>query len=267
MTEINPNNQTYSTGTGTPLYNYADYNTYQTPSGQTVNISAPNSAAQVVTSPIYQYPTASLYNSGSSSSGIQGASGVNIHIYNPSAIGGQQSSGCPVPTAKEQSAIESAPIANTPISEETSVPETPVKTKNVVDLTDDYIKTLESYLRSDDKSVRKMGIQDLVKRFEEDDSRYDDEALTALLNIALQDSDAGNRLLAMSPVAASVAHGNDDTINLLQNLTKSDKMYGQEAKMATDALLKASQQQKEIVDNSPEQKTGDDENNEEDEKT
>ncbi len=113
------------------------------------------------------------------------------------------------------------------------------KTKNVVNLTNEYIKTLESYLRSADKNVRKNGIVDLIKRFEEDPSRYNNPALTALLNIALQDPDANNRVLAMTCITGENACGDNNTIKLLQELQKSDKIYGQEAKSANEALLKA----------------------------
>ena len=118
-------------------------------------------------------------------------------------------------------------------------------------MTDDYIKTIENYLRSPDESVRKAGIVDLLKRFGEDSSRYDDPALTALLNIALQDPKANNRLLAMSSISGEMAHGDENTVQLLKNLQTSDKLYGQEAKMATEALLKAAQTRTEIIDNDP----------------
>ena len=139
------------------------------------------------------------------------------------------------------------------LNSETTKTDEKQKTKKVVELTDDYIKTLENYLRSPDATVRKSGIKELINRYEEDESRYDDPALTALLNIALQDSDTNNRLFAMSPIASGSAHGDENTIKLLQNLQASDKLYGQEAKMANDALLNAAQTKVEIPDNSPEQ--------------
>jgi len=278
MPEINSNNNpAYNSVTGTPLYNYV--NSYQAPQGQTVNVTAPN--AQNITSPIYQYPSSSLYAPQGSSiyqsttaapANGKETSGVNIYIYNPTGLGGPSSSSSatasygvvPQQTTSAASAIPTQnaqqTVANTPISEEKNQTYTPQRTKKIVDLTDDYVKTLESYLRSDDKSIRRMGIQELIKRFEEDDSRYDDKALTALLNIALQDKDASNRILAMSPVAAASAHGDDNTIALLQKLQSSDKVFGQEAKMATDALLKSSQSVKSIPDySSPKTESEDDE--------
>ena len=276
MSEINSQNSAYNLKTGTPLYNYAS-NVSPVPV-QTVNASQ-TPVQSNITSPIYQYPTTSLYAPNTSQSlqnvqsaqtastpSVKDASGVNIYIYNPAGFSGQSSSsaagatyGMPncgnctqTPQPVQPQVQQQNPIANTPIAGENNVSETPKKTKKVVKLTDDYIKTLESYLRSNDSSVRKMGVQELIKRFEEDGSRYEDEALTALLNIALQDKDASNRMLAMSAVAGSSAHGDANTVALLQKLQQSDKIYGQEAKMATEALLKASQTMATVPDDSPE---------------
>lgn len=236
----------------TPLNYYNNGSAVAVNNGQpgTVSVSTPDGASQV-----YQYPTTSIYDPNKK----QAASGVNIYIYNPSAIGGPSSNSVanasyvtpdknaqkaqPVAAANITPAQNSA-IANTPISGEKT--EKPDKTKRIVELTDDYIKTLENYLRSPDESVRKSGIVDLIKRFEEDTSRYDDPALTALLNIALQDPKADNRMLAMSPIACENAHGDENTVKLLQALQASEKIFGQEAKMATESLLKVAQTKKDV---------------------
>ncbi|MCD7779506.1 MAG: hypothetical protein LUH05_02400 [Candidatus Gastranaerophilales bacterium] len=246
MSELQPNNSSYNVQTGTPLYEYGQNQTNQVQPQQTVNVTSP------YTSQIYQYPQTSVYNDPSK----QAASGVNIYIYNPSAMGGQNTSAVPQvvtypqPQTAVQSEAASQPIANTPISEDNKKEEvdpSTQKTKRVVELTDDYIKTLESYLRNSDKSIRESGIIELVKRFEEDITRYDDEALTALLNIALQDSNPDNRVLAMMAITSGSAHGNEETIELLNKLQSSDKLYGREAQIATEALLKASTDNTKIV--------------------
>ena len=123
--------------------------------------------------------------------------------------------------------------------------------KKVVELTDEYIKSLENYLRSPNESDRRTAITVIINRFEEDSSRYDDPALTALLNIALQDPKAENRILAMSVISAEQAHGDENTIALLRNLQTSTKAYNQERKMAMEAALKAAQSKVEVVDNDP----------------
>ena len=248
MTQIPTVNQIYTAHNGTPLTNYATPNsTVATNNGQmgAVSVSTPNGFNQV-----YQYPTSSVYGT---SGQPQATSGVNIHIYNPSAIGGATANatygmpyaGIPQTQLNSQPAnVAASPIANTPLNSDKSQDSN--KKKQVVELTDDYIKTLESYLKSADADVRKSGIIDLINRFEEDSSRYDDPALTALLNIALQDPSPNNRLLAMSPIAGENAHGDKNTIKLLKSLQTSDKLYGQEAKMANESLLKTAQTKKEI---------------------
>ncbi len=258
MNQIPVGTQQYTTQV--PMPYYSNGSAVATNNGQqgTVSVSTPGSQQQV-----YQYPTTSIYDPNSK----QATSGVNIYIYNPSAIGGPSSNsvanatyGYPAPVTSPQPQIpvinnnNEAPnsnvsIANTPIAPTSTADESKdKKTKKVVELTDEYIKTLEGYLKSQDQEVRKMGIVDLIKRFEEDGSRYEDPALTALLNIALQDPKANNRMLAMSPLSSEVAHGDNNTVSILQGLQQSDKIYGQEAKMATDALLKVSQVRMEIPD-------------------
>ena len=59
-------------------------------------------------------------------------------------------------------------------------------------------------------------------------------------------------MLAMSPIAAGSAHGDENTVAILQPLQASDKLYGQEAVMANNALLKTAQTMTSIPDNSPE---------------
>ena len=258
MADNSSQNQIRPVNQGTPIYNYGVNPSYiKTTNGQEVSVQPSN-----ITYPYYQYPTASLYDTNQK----QAASGVNIYIYNPSAIGGPTSTSTasanyanatpPQEKAAAFQPLPSQPIANTPISYDNNVniKAQDGEKKQVVNLTNDYIKTLESYLRSADKNVRKNGITDLIKRFEEDTSRYNNPALTALLNIALQDPDETNRMLAMSPIASGSAHGDKNSAAILQNLQNSDKMYGQEAKMASEALLNTSQTTKEVPDNSQKEK-------------
>lgn len=256
MNQIPLGTQQYTTQT--PLNYYNNGSVVATNPGQqgTVSVSTPGAPPQV-----YQYPTTSIYDPASK----QATSGVNIYIYNPSAIGGPSSnsvanatygyptpqpvSSAPVaqiPETKEVASLPNVSIANTAIAPDEKTDEKDKKTKKVVELTNEYIKTLESYLTSADSNVRKTGIVELIKRYEEDSSRYDDPALSALLNIALQDPKPTNRTLAMGPILSEVAHGDENTIALLQNMQKSEKVYGEEAKMATEALLKASQTKVEI---------------------
>ncbi len=235
MSNISGNQPIYNTQTGTPLYSYANN---PMPQQQTVTVSSPNMSS------IYQYPQTSVYNDPNK----QAASGVNIYIYNPSAIGGPTS-----PIVQPQpAAVNAAPITNPVPSEQIKPPVSnnisTDRTKNIVELSDEYIKNLESYIRSNDENIRKNGIVDLIQRFEEDNSRYDDPALTALLNIALQDPSSSNRRLAMSVISGGNAHGDTKTIELLTNLQNSDKDFGQEAINANKALLKTGQSRLTVPD-------------------
>lgn len=262
MTQVQPNALIYPQTIGTPLYSYANN---VTPNTQTVCVAQPNNVQQV-----YQYPQTSVY----SDPNKQAASGVNIYIYNPSGVGAPNSNSTAnatynmVPQApmaslpvvspnsdvKGLAPVAQTPIANTPINQDSN--DKPVeKTKRIVELTDEYIKTLENWLHSPDERIRNSAIKEILLRFEEDESRYNDPALTALLNISLQDPSASNRLLAMSTIAGGSAQGDENTLALLEKLTKSEKMYGQEAMMANNALLKAIPKTKIVPDNSTAKKS------------
>ena len=97
--------------------------------------------------------------------------------------------------------------------------------RKIVQLTDDYIKTLENYLNSQDKEVRLMGAKEVVARLMEDESRKDDKALTALINKMLQDPSQQVKFLALSMLNSRNITGNNTTVKLL-------------ALLASDILLK-----------------------------
>ena len=110
--------------------------------------------------------------------------------------------------------------------------------KKVVMLSNDYIKTLENYLNSQDTEVRKMGAHEVVDRLSEDPSRKDDPALTALVNKMLQDPSTAIRTIALSLVESGTVSGDDYTVKLLKNMQQSKDGFGLDANQATSALLK-----------------------------
>ena len=112
--------------------------------------------------------------------------------------------------------------------------------KPKVALTDDYIKTLENYLNSQDTRVRLMGAKELFDRFKEDETRKDDAALTALLNKTLQDPAETVKFLALTALDAGYATGNDETAQILTQMQSSNSSYGEDAALATQILLKMS---------------------------
>lgn len=126
----------------------------------------------------------------------------------------------------------------TPKTEETEKKKT--EKRKVVELSDEYIKNLENYLNSQDKEVRMMGAKEVIARLQEDDSRKDDPALTALINKMLQDPDQKIRLLALSMIESRTCTGNDYTVGVLKKMQGGTSGYGQDAVQATSALLKMS---------------------------
>lgn len=180
-------------------------------------------------------------------------SGVNIQIFNPSVTpaGGtapvynvnspnyttNPANGCYPPnyyTCCQPNCCTNTNVPNT----------TDKKTekREIVQLTDDYIRNLENYLNSQDKEVRLMGAKEVVARLEEDHSRKDDKALNALINKMLQDPSTPIRVMALSALDSRVVSGDNFTVGLLQQMQNSQSGYGQDALQAANVLLKMSGQ-------------------------
>ncbi len=142
----------------------------------------------------------------------------------------------------ENSSTITTMATTTKETNETTKNETKKKTekRKVVELTDEYIKNLENYLNSQDKEVRMMGAKEVIARLQEDDSRKDDPALTALINKMLQDPSQEIRILALSMLDSRTCTGNDYTVNVLKKMQNSQTGYGQDAMQATNILLKMS---------------------------
>ncbi len=217
-----------------------------------VQTAMPTQAVQSIpTRAIYQYPQTNIYPQGAST--VEDKSGntvvlnpgenapVNVYIQNPGGYMG--------PNYYNQQ-YHSANNQTNPIAASNLEDKKPKKTKRIVELTDDYIKSLENYLRNQNKDIRMQGLKELVKRFEEDKTRYDDEALNALLNIALQDKSSEVRSLALSLADSGVAKGNSTTLEILKNLRTTKSNFGIDATIANSALLKMSATTKEVEDDS-----------------
>lgn len=190
-------------------------------------------------------------------------SGVNIQIFNPSVAApgacvpasnvnattySTNPNPCYPPNYYTQNLAQPAPIPE-PVK-----PQEPEKKKTekreVVELTDDYIKTLEDYLNNQDKSIRLMGAKEVLARLQEDDSRKNDPALVALTNKMLQDPSQPVRLFAMSALDAGMVLPDDYTVKLLQGMqsqngsTAEGRMKGvssvknEDAITASNVLLK-----------------------------
>ncbi len=190
-------------------------------------------------------------------------SGVNIQIFNPSVTppgatapvynvnapnyGGTTSNGC-YPSGYYTNNWGNGNNGENNLSNST-INSTENKTTNkktekreIVQLTDDYIRNLENYLNSQDKEVRMMGAKEVIARLEEDNSRKDDKALNALVNKMLQDPYTPIRILALSALDSRVVTGDDFTVGVLKQMQNSTGGYGQDAMQATNVLLKMSGQ-------------------------
>lgn len=115
--------------------------------------------------------------------------------------------------------------------------------KKVVQLTDDYIKNLENYLNSQEKDIRLSAAKEVYSRLEEDPSRKDDKALTALINKMLQDPSEEIRVLAMAALQGRIVTGDDFTVGVLTRMQNDKAHYGMDAVDASKILLKMSGQQ------------------------
>lgn len=190
-------------------------------------------------------------------------SGVNIQIFNPSVTppggtapvynvnapnyGSTPSNGCYPSgyyTNNWANGNNGAKNLSNTTSNTTENKTTDKKTekREIVQLTDDYIRNLENYLNSQDKEVRMMGAKEVIARLEEDNSRKDDKALNALVNKMLQDPYTPVRILALSALDSRVVTGDDFTVGVLKQMQNSTGGYGQDAMQATNVLLKMSGQ-------------------------
>ena len=153
------------------------------------------------------------------------------------------------PTQAKNGADSSASSA---VATATATPQTTDKKKDreIVVLTDNYIKNLENHLRNNNVELRKTAIKEILMRFKEDKSRYENPSLTALMNLALQDPNASIRAVAMSIVGSGYAKGDATTEQLLRNMQTSTKSYHQDATQAADSLLEMSKTKAVVPDNS-----------------
>lgn len=186
--------------------------------------------------------------------------GVNIQIFNPSVAtpggpspvynvnapsyqSGQAPTGCYPSNYYTQQFNNTTPqgaVENKqPQTAETKKDEAKkTEKRQIVQLTDEYIKTLENYLNNQDKEVRMMGAKEVVARLQEDDSRKEDPALTALVNKMLQDPYQPVKMLALGVLDSRQCTGNDYTVGVLQKMQTGQTSYGQDAKTAANILLK-----------------------------
>ena len=176
-------------------------------------------------------------------------SGVNIQIFNPSVAAPGAS--LPASNVNATNYTTNPNPAYPPnyytqnLAQPTQTPP-PVATakktekREIVQLTDDYIKNLESYLNSQDKEVRLMGAKEVLARLQEDESRKDDPAMNALVNKMIQDPSQAVKFIGMAALESRVATGNDTTVGILKGVQQQKTGYGQDSLKASNILLKMS---------------------------
>ncbi len=200
-----------------------------------------------------------------------GATGVNIQIFNPSVTppGAQaptynvnapnyypagaypsnyyttQMGQCPCCNQNNggiQTDSDSNSNTNTNVTNNISATGDKTEKKRVVLLNDNYIMNLENMLNSQDKSQRITAAKEVFERLDEDPSRKDDKALTALINKMLQDPVQEIRLIALSALEGRICNGDDFTVAVLKQMQTNPQGQGYDAADASRILLDMSAQ-------------------------
>ena len=131
---------------------------------------------------------------------------------------------------QQQAPKEQPTVQSNPIKAEVAIPKELVSAlekiakntsndKPKMELTDHYVKNLESYLNSQDTKLRLMAGQDVVARLQEDSERKDNPALTALTNKMLQDPELSIRSLSLAALEANIITGDEFTTQLLKQIS------------------------------------------------
>ena len=229
------------------------------------NYYVPQTQAQVQQAQVQQAQT--VQNQGATPSQVQqpqnvqvpaSMSGVNIQIFNPSVT----PPGATPPTYNVNAPCYPSNYYTNPMggqagATENNVNNVQAKTtseteskdskktekKKIVQLTDDYIRNLENYLNSQEKDIRLSAAKEVYARLEEDETRKDDKALTALINKMLQDPSEEIRVLAMAALQGRIVTGDDFTVNLLTRMQNDQAHYGMDAADASKILLQMSGKQ------------------------
>ena len=213
------------------------------PSAVCININYPSVGGNIPYSPVYAYPQSPIYNAQYNNAQY------NTNQYNnPYPYAQQQPVYIPVSqTSQGSSSVETTKSTTTSKIETDTTKK--MKEKEVVKLTNTYLKTLENYLDSPDERTRLMGTKELLARFKEDKTRKYDIALNNLLTKALQDPSPEVRLMALTTLHPSVGYagGNKYTVMVLQAIQQGSFTPGgklqtkvdntEDALMASEILL------------------------------
>ena len=184
--------------------------------------------------------------------------GANIYNNNgstqaPSPTNAYDKSYYTMPTPPYNMPAPTVPVAASGLNGDNTKTEEKPK-KDIVLLTDDYIKTLENYIRNDNPEIKLMGAKELMNRFKEDSSRKNDPALTALLNLLLQIKYSNVKMIGTTILENRWAQGDALTQQLLAQMQQSNTGYGLDAIDAANAALKTAGQTVKVDDPNPPKK-------------
>lgn len=97
--------------------------------------------------------------------------------------------------------------------------------KRITILTDEYIQKLDKMLDSEDKTLREYAASEVVKRLEEDKTRYNDKALNALVNKMLLDPyDHRVRGRGLMVIDTNLAGGDENTLAVLDKISQDPNL-------------------------------------------
>lgn len=180
-------------------------------------------------------------------------SGVNIQIFNPSVatpgavappatVNAPNYSTNPSYPANYYTQNLAQPAAATvpPVQAVKEADKKKTEKREIVQLTDNYIKTVEGYLNDQNKDIRLMGAKEVLARLQEDDTRKDDPAMNTLVNKMLQDPYQPVKFIALAALESRAATGNSTSVGILQNIQKQKTAYGEDSLKASNVLLKLS---------------------------
>lgn len=175
---------------------------------------------------------------------VPGYAGVNIQIFNPTVAAP------PSAQTNNNNNFTTCPCPCYPANYYTQnfnqQDKKKTEKRDIVVLTDQYIKVLENNLNNQNGQIRLKAAKEVLARFQEDSSRKNDPALNALLNKMLQDPDESVKFIAMSALETRQASGDKTSAAILQNIANKQTAHvdgslkAENILMASDALMKMS---------------------------
>ena len=111
--------------------------------------------------------------------------------------------------------------------------------KRVTVLTDELIQKYDQMLGDQNKELREYAASEVIKRLQEDKTRFNDEGLNVLVNKMLVDPyDRKVRQRGINAISLELAQGNQDTKQILENLSNDPNISDHERGQILIAISK-----------------------------